>query len=164
MSSGGGVAATMQRGIEGGAVLPAAPDDAEPGAGRDPMASAVARQLHKAAIPSAPDPEALRVRGQGCAWRCVASDPFGPLDRALVRDSAAPVTKLGVLSGRAAAPAKPLTGPPGICGFVRRLVAGELGGGLPSPGGIRVIWYPSRARACWWWRTRCSWLRWSRWS
>jgi hypothetical protein len=38
----------------------------------------VARQLHKVAIPPAPDPEALRVRGQGRAWRRVASDPFGP--------------------------------------------------------------------------------------
>ena len=36
MSSGGGVASAVEGGIEGGAVLPAAPDDAEPGAGQDP--------------------------------------------------------------------------------------------------------------------------------
>ena len=36
MSSGGGVAAAVEGGIEGGAVLPAAPDDPQPGAGQDP--------------------------------------------------------------------------------------------------------------------------------
>ncbi|MGA2831021.1 MAG: hypothetical protein ABSF03_33465 [Streptosporangiaceae bacterium] len=41
------------------------------------------RLLHRVANPPAADPEALRVRGQGRAWRRVASDPFGPLDRAL---------------------------------------------------------------------------------
>jgi hypothetical protein len=33
--SSGGVATAVERGIEGGAVLPAAPDDSEPGAGQD---------------------------------------------------------------------------------------------------------------------------------
>src|SRR5690242_5961300 len=36
MSSGGGVASAVEGGIEGGAVLPAAPDDPDPGAGQDP--------------------------------------------------------------------------------------------------------------------------------
>src|SRR5690242_21124388 len=36
MSSGGGLAAAGQGGIEGGTVLPAAPDDPQPGAGQDP--------------------------------------------------------------------------------------------------------------------------------
>src|SRR6266513_1929698 len=36
MSSRAGLAAAVEGGIEGGAVLPAAPDDAQPGAGQDP--------------------------------------------------------------------------------------------------------------------------------
>src|SRR5438046_1342279 len=36
MSSSGGLAAAVEGGIEGGAVLPAAPDDPDPGAGQDP--------------------------------------------------------------------------------------------------------------------------------
>src|SRR5690349_25136981 len=36
MSSGGGLAAAVEGGIEGGTVLPAAPDDPQPGAGQDP--------------------------------------------------------------------------------------------------------------------------------
>ena len=46
MSSCGGLAAAVQGGVEGGAVLPAAPDDPDPGAGQDPdgvrMAAAAA--------------------------------------------------------------------------------------------------------------------------
>jgi hypothetical protein len=40
--------------------------------------------------------------------------------------------------------------------------SGPALGGEPSPGGVRVTWQPSRARACWWWRMRCSRLRRSR--
>lgn len=36
MSSGGCVASAVEGGIDGCAVLPAAPDDAEPGGGQDP--------------------------------------------------------------------------------------------------------------------------------
>ena len=54
----------------------------------------MAREVHKVAIPPAPDPEALGAHGQGRATR-VASDPFGPLDRSARRDSAAPIGGMG---------------------------------------------------------------------
>jgi hypothetical protein len=60
----------------------------------------------------------------------------------------ASVTKLGDPSQ-----ARGSAGGAGYEGLPVRWARGQAarpGGGLPSPGGIRVTWQPSRARACWW--------------
>lgn len=77
MSSGGGAAATMQGGIEGRAVLPAAPDDAEPGAGQDPDGISGGAPAVQGGHPFGARSGSPASSWSRHAWRCFASDPSG---------------------------------------------------------------------------------------